>query len=354
MRAVAAVALGIALGVTSLGASAQGSEPTAAEIAVARKLFAEAAALEKAEKWVEAEAKLREAIAIKETPGLRYHLGFALEQQGKLVAALVEYDRASELLGSGVKAADVSELVGPAAERVRGRVAQVTVKLAMAPRDAKIELDGTPVKAALIGKAMPANPGKHVITGTAPGHQSFRKEITLAEAQTAEVSIDMPVIRKVGAGPVQPGGTPSAGQGSESSAPPEPDSSAGSKGSGGSTRTYVLIGEAALVAIGAGAGIFYFIDKGNAQDQVDIADTYIKNATDPKDKQNYQKQRADLVDQRDRASMLSTLGFVGAGAGAAALITTLLVWKPAKTERATWVTPVAFPAFGGLAAGARF
>ncbi len=50
------------------------AEPSAADIASARRLFSEATELRRAGQWSDAAAKLREAIAIKETPGLRFHL----------------------------------------------------------------------------------------------------------------------------------------------------------------------------------------------------------------------------------------------------------------------------------------
>ena len=366
IRVVAVSALAAGLGVAPVRAWAEdaSAEPTAAEIAVARRLFAEASALEKNEKWAEAEAKLVEVASIKETPGLRYHLGFCMEQQGKLVAALVEYDRASELLARGTKAPDVAELVGPAAARVRGRVAQLTVKLARAVDGAKVELDGSPVKLALIGRAMPANPGKHVVTASAPGHQAFRREIELTDAESEDVVITLVSSAPAAAGAASAGkaGPNSASAGPEAGAT---DEGAGSTSGSGSARTYVLIGEAAATVILLGVGIFYTIDKGNAQDQVDQADAYIAKNGGCKnpDLKDECAQRPDLVDQRDRAATLSTVGFIGAGVGAVATVTTFLLWKPSrKQQSAVWIAPVAAPMAsprgsprgGGVAVGGRF
>jgi hypothetical protein len=43
-------------------------------------------------------------------------------------------------------------------------------------------------------------------------------------------------------------------------------------------------------------------------------------------------QLSDLTEQRDRSKTFATLSFVGAGVGAAALVTTFLVWKPSSSE----------------------
>lgn len=167
------------------------AEPTAAEVAVARKSFAEATELEKAEKWVEAEAKLREALAIKETPGLRYHLGYCLEKQGKLVDALVELDRADEMLRLGAKAPDVEKLLASARERVKKSVGEVTVRLSANIKGAAVEIDGVAVKPALIGKGIPLNPGRHVLTAKKAGRIPYRRELQVDPGGSVDVLISM-------------------------------------------------------------------------------------------------------------------------------------------------------------------
>src|SRR6266542_602657 len=82
----------VALGISTLGADAV---PT--EIALARRLFTEARAAEDAKDWPLATAKLREAISIKETAGLRFHLAYCEEQQSMLVEALIDYERSQDL-----------------------------------------------------------------------------------------------------------------------------------------------------------------------------------------------------------------------------------------------------------------
>jgi hypothetical protein len=318
------------------------SEPSAAEIAVARKLFAEATELEGAKQWAEAEAKLREAVKIKETPGLRYHLGHCLEQQQKLVAALVEYDRAQELLDSGTKAPDVAELVGPAREGVKKRVSSVSLKLPEGVESVEVRIDGVVMKAAVIDKAIPVDPGERVVSVSAPGRQAFRRELSLGEAEAREIEVDLPPL-----GNTKGGYTPAAGD-----VPTDEGVSAST--SGMSTRTWVLIAEGAFTAIAIGGGIFFTLDKGHAEDQIAAAQSEI----DAKAKQAGTSpasacpdsgnalgtkkdcaQLVDFTDQRDRSKTLATVSFIGAGVGAAALVTTFLVWKPSDAKREARVLP---------------
>lgn len=350
--ALTAVALAACLAGTAL------AEPTAAEVAVARKAFADATELEKDKKWAEAEAKLREAIAIKETPGLRYHLGFCLENQHKLVEALVEYDRAEEMLRLGAKAPDVSELLGPARDGVKKRVAGIKLELPAKVEGVVIELDGVPVKPALIGKVVPQNPGKLVITARAPGRQPFRREIELDEGESRELTIDLPE-KTAAAGPAAtepaPGQSSAGGSASASLDSAKP----------GSTRTIVLIGEAAFTTVALGAGIFFTIQKGKSQDEIDAADAELTKlsgsgnvcakASLSEQERDYCGQLESLTDQRNRQANLALAGFIGAGVGAAATVATFLLWKPAPKNQATLrVTPVASPRALGLGVVGRF
>lgn len=351
--ALTAVALAACLAGTAL------AEPTAAEVAVARKAFADATELEKDKRWAEAEAKLREAIAIKETPGLRYHLGFCLENQHKLVEALVEYDRAEEMLRLGAKAPDVSELLGPAREGVKKRVAGIKLELPAKVDGVVIELDGVPVKAALIGKVVPQNPGKLVITARAPGRQPYRREIELDEGESRELTIDLPE-KTAAAGPAAaaepaPGESAAGGSTSASLDSAKPSS----------TRTIVLIGEAAFTAVALGAGIFFTIQKGKSQDEIDAADAELTKASGSGNvcakaslsdqEQDYCGQLESLTDQRNQQANLALAGFIGAGVGAAATVATFLLWKPApKNQAALRVTPVASPRALGLGVVGRF
>jgi hypothetical protein len=327
MRLIQAFAFVWLLSALPVVAFAQG-EPSAAEIAVARKLFGEASELEGKKEWAEAEGKLREALTIKETPGLRYHLGYCLEQQSKLVAALVEYDRAAEMLERGTKAPDVAELVGPARDGVKKRVSSVTLKMPKDLESAEVRIDGVVIKAALIDKAIPIDPGQRVVTVSSPGRQAFRRELDLGEAEAREIEVDLPRLGNTKGG-YTPAGDASA----------EPSDAGGSVSSSGiPARTWVLIGEGALTAFAIGSGIFFTIDKGKAQDEIDEAQAFIDEQSGGSPSActtstadgvpEACEDLATITDQRDRSKTLAVVSFVGAGVGAAAIVTTLLVWKP--------------------------
>lgn len=332
------------------------AEPSAAEIAVARKLFKEATELEKEKKWDEAELRLRKALAIKETPGLRYHLAFCLEQQGKLVDALVDYDRADEMIRAGTKAPDVAELVVSARESLKQRIPTLTIKVPSGVTLSELKLDGHALSSAVAGQPLPVNPGKHSVQVSAPGHETFVQEVRLAENEKRDLDV---VLKEASDSAVAPAA------GSDS---PQADSGAVSTDSSGwSPRTWVLLGEGALAAVGLGVGIFATVDKGKAQDELDAAEAERDSlgtrsgegaCTNPEQEdKNACEQIPTLRDQVDSAGTLQTLGFVGAGVGVVAGVVTFLVWKPKTPSEARALPRIyAAPTRGGgfVGVGAAF
>ncbi len=249
----------------SLSSVARAAEPTPAEIAVARRLFREATQLENEKKWDQAEAKLREAVAIKDTPGLRYHLAYSQEQQGKLVEALVDYDRADEMMQHGAAAADVGKMLGPARDSLRKRVPKIKLLLPKDLAGAVLEVDGERVSSTVMHQPIPVNPGKHVVRVSAPNRQTFQQTLPMAEGETREVKV---TLRALAAKSMD---APSGSGAPGTDGPGGDTGTVTADSSGWSTRTWVLIGEGAFTAIALGTGVFYLIDKGNAQDEVDKA-----------------------------------------------------------------------------------
>lgn len=376
-RSVVGAAVGVALALVCAPGVVR-AEPTAAEVAVARKSFAEATELEKAEKWVEAEAKLREALAIKETPGLRYHLGYCLEKQGKLVDALVELDRADEMLRLGAKAPDVEKLLASARERVKKSVGEVTVRLSANIKGAAVEIDGVAVKPALIGKGIPLNPGRHVLTAKKAGRIPYRRELQVDPGGSVDVLISMGEQSGGAATPAAGGAASGAGASGAGGSQPEGGDGASSTGSSSagatlsdaakpsSAKTWVLIGEGVVTLGALGAGIYFNGQAGDTKGEIDDAskeledrgydDTVCKPPT-PDNAKSACSQLADLTDQRDRQKNYALAGFIGAGVGAVATVATFFLWQPSSKSsgaRPVRVAPVATQSTFGLGVVGRF
>jgi hypothetical protein len=331
----------VALAAGLSSARAVAAEPTAAEIAVARRLFQEATELKEQKKWQQAAERFREAIKIKETPGLRFHLADTEEQLGHLVEAQVEYDRAGELIRLGAKAPDVESLLGPARESLRERIPTVTVRVPAGVTDAVLEVDRAKVSAALIGQPIPLNPGAHSIQVGASGRRPFALELALKEGDDRVVEADLPPQGAQGA--TTPAPEPASQRFKVDTGPDTADSA------GFGAREAVLITEGVLTVAAAGLGVFFYLEKSDAEDRITDAGSALDSLAQmegvPEDSTCTAPQTsalaaadcralAEAYDDRDSAGTLSTIAFVGAGVGAVAFVTTWLLWddRPGRSQ----------------------
>jgi hypothetical protein len=301
------------------------SEPTPSELSVARRLFDEGRVAEDAARWHEAAEKFRKATAIKDTPGMRFHLARCEEEQGAFVEALVEYDRARELIDSGVKAADVEKLLAGARERVRAKVALLTLQLPSDVQNVSVELDGKPLSRSVLGVPMPINPGKHRLNAVAVGRTRFSTELALGTGEVRQLPIELPVATTV------PTSVPAAAPRAAVAAPraeKQPvDSSV-------PTRTIVLVGEASLFAAALGTGIVFSVARSSADSRYEIANQTVLNQVEGTDADGtacaMPRPGCAELDQarkdRSRASAFATGGFVAAGVSAAAFGLTYWLW----------------------------
>src|SRR5690606_38839164 len=167
------------------------AEPSPSEIAVARELFEQGKLLQDRGEWSRANAQYRKALDIKDTPGLRYRVGYCEEQLGNLVEAGVEYDRARELLESGVRADDVAELLPRTIASLQRRTPSLTLVLQDPPPNVVLRIDGDLLAPAVVGKSIPLNPGKHSIVVSAPGYRSFAQTVGLAEGERKRLRVSL-------------------------------------------------------------------------------------------------------------------------------------------------------------------
>jgi hypothetical protein len=302
------------------------SEPTPSELSVARRLFEEGRAAEEAGRWHEATEKFRRATAIKDTPGMRFHLARCQEEQGAFVEALVEFDRARELIDSGMKAADVEKLLTDARERVRAKVALLTLRLPSGVQNVSVELDGKPLSASVLGVPMPINPGKHRLNAVAVGRTAFTTELELGTGEVRQLPIDLPVATTV------PPALPAAGAAAALGAPqmaPRTDASAAP------ARTIVLVGEASLFAAALGAGVYFItFARAAAEDRYERANRMVLDEVGGSDTDGTacaspRPGCAELEEarkDRSRTDTLATASFVAAGVSAAAFGLTLGLW----------------------------
>jgi len=308
------------------------AEPSKADVAVARQYFDAAAAAESQGRWRDALDQLSKAVAIKETAGLRYHLGFAKENLGLIADALLEYQRASALVRSSATSEQVERLIVPKLAEMRRRVPTLTVTVPVDVKDAQLRIDGAAVKSEVLGTSIPLNPGTHSLAVAAPGRRTFHTQVTVGEGSTVTQAAELMLEVETAAisAPAPPPTTTHA-ESRPSPPPAEP---------GGSAMTWVLLGEGAVTLAGLGVGFGYFAAANAAQVRYDQANARLGAASLPTGCSNPpDASKADCANlndaymERRRDNNLALAGFVGAGVGAAALAATWLFWK--SPDRAT-------------------
>jgi hypothetical protein len=327
----------------ALPSRARGAEPTKTEIAVARGHFDDAVRAENEGRWRDAVDHLEKAIAIKETAGLRYHLGFAKENMGSLVDAMIEYQRAAGLVHSGVTAEEIERFIVPKLDEIKKRVPRLTVQIPPDIRDAELRIDGVPVKRELLGTPLPLNPGAHALVVFAPGRRPFHVQVSLGEgtavSQAAELVPEA----------TNPVGSVPAGAGAASGRLASDAHTVGAKGGSDTARTWTLITEGALAAAGLAVGVGYLVASNAAQRQLDEAQSRIDivGGSCRTPTPNIQGDCTTLATEdptRDRNAAIG--GFIAAGVGAAALGATLLVWKPSNGTALSCAPTVAWKQLG--------
>jgi hypothetical protein len=129
----------------------------------ARTLFDEAGELETQGQWGAAQDRLRAALAIRETPHLRYALGWALENGGRLLEARTEYELALRLARRD-GAAEVSRMAATRVAEVERKIPllQFRVRGALA-KDTRVLVDGRDVLVDANGGTAQVDPGPRVV-----------------------------------------------------------------------------------------------------------------------------------------------------------------------------------------------
>lgn len=294
MRSAAFFVALVALATPALAA------PTRAEIASARRLFAEAEREEAAERWAIALEKLRTVLAIKETSGVRFHVAHCEERLGQLVAALADYRRAAELADS-LSGAERDDLVKRSADEIAAlepRLPTVKIVLPEGVSGASATLDDKPIALATPPAPLRLDPGEYQLVVTAPGRVAFRDKLLLVERSTYAVEVVLPLDQ-----PAKPAVVAEPPR--STAAPLEPPAPGAS--SGPSTLTYVAAG--ATIALAATSVYFYTRKKSLEDDTASACATSHCDAS----------ARQDSIDSA-KTTMLAT----GAGAVLAAGVTVTL------------------------------
>jgi hypothetical protein len=117
------------------------------------------------------------ALAQRPDPRVRVELAECYAQLGRTASAWAQYREAA----AAAREAGASDLEAAArghAKRLEDQLSYVTVT-AWKGQEVLVTQDGAPIDSAVLGTAIPVDPGSHVITASAPGKRGWSKRIEL-------------------------------------------------------------------------------------------------------------------------------------------------------------------------------
>lgn len=279
---------------------ARADEPSAADIASARKLGFEGITLAEKGNCAAAVDKLARAEKLFHAPTTLVRLGECQVQLGKVVEGSENLGRAArEELPSNAPAAFVA-----ARARAKRGLAAATAKLAHAKVTVKappnvtvtVAVDSVTVPSANVGEDRAFDPGPHLVEASAPGYLVASAAINLKEGGSEDVLLTL-VVDPNAAAPKTP---PSAGPKETPPPPPPPPP----EGAPNRTVAYVLLG---VGGVGVGVGSVFGL-------------TAMSKKNELEDACPSNRCRASQQSNLDSAKTSGTVSTIAFGVGGAALI----------------------------------
>jgi hypothetical protein len=170
------------------GNSASAQSPDRLEVENAKRTFAQAEGDEAAERWADALERLQRVVAIRETAGVRFHIGNCHEHLGQLLAALGSFTRA-QVLAQKNDVRDVLLLVQPRIRSLRGRVPTLTLRVAEPQRLRAMRVDEQPVALDHGDQQIQHDPGLARISVDLADGRRWTREVGLTEGSNETVLV---------------------------------------------------------------------------------------------------------------------------------------------------------------------
>jgi hypothetical protein len=170
-------------------APARADTPSSQDRALAESLFREAKDLAKAEDYERACPKFAESQRLDPQLGTLLHLATCHEQQGKTASAWAEYSAAAELAASKGEASR-AELARKRVKQLEPKLSRIEVEVKEPVAGLTVRLDDRELGDAVLGAALPVDPGSHQLQASAPGYEPWSRPIDiLADGQTTRLHI---------------------------------------------------------------------------------------------------------------------------------------------------------------------
>lgn len=166
----------------STAAAAQGRDPVAAEA-----LFKQGRTASETGDYKTACAKFYESNRLDPAIGTVFNIADCEEKQGHIATA---YTKFQEVLQQLTPPDDRIPIAQKRLAALAQRVPKLTIRLAAgAPAGTRVSRDQVQLGKASLGTALPVDPGRHVISVSAPGTQPRTVQVDLAEGQQRSIEV---------------------------------------------------------------------------------------------------------------------------------------------------------------------
>jgi len=164
------------------------SEPTAKQLAEARRLFARGVEYAREHSYSRAASKFEEALAIHRAPAIEYNLASALYELGRFDES---YSAVTHVLAAADVSLDVRARAQQLARTLTERTARLTVLIGGNAPGVAVRVDGVPWAPSQVGVTHAVAPGRHVIEATSNGHVLSRRDIQIPLRTAALIDLTL-------------------------------------------------------------------------------------------------------------------------------------------------------------------
>ena len=301
-----------------------------ADKAAAQGLLEEARRLVDQRHYATACTKLEESRALDPAAGTLLTLADCYEKTGRTASAWATF-RETAAAARRASDAERERIARDRAKDLQSSLSYLTV-ITWKGQDIEVARDGRRIDSALVGTAIPVDPGSHQIVASAPGKRSWSTKVNVRD-RSDRVTVSVPILAE---DPTMAAAAPGYDRDAINTRTddyPMPEASGG-----GVQRAFAIVA-AALGVAGVATGTVFGLKAGSTMDEAKAQCTgpgfkYPNNCSDSS---------VRLSEDAVQSGQISTVGFIAGGAGIA---TFALLWLTAPSSSDSSVSlavaPLAF------------
>jgi hypothetical protein len=284
--------------------------------AAAQGLLEEARRLVDQRHYATACVKLEESRALDPAAGTLLTLADCYEKTGRTASAWSTF-RETAAAARRTSDAERERIARDRAKDLQPSLSYLTV-ITWKGQDIEVARDGRRIDTALIGTAIPVDPGSHQIVASAPGKRSWSTKVNVRE-RSDRVTVSVPILAEDPTSAAAAPGFDRDAINTRTDDYPMPEASGG-----GVQRAFAIVA-AALGVAGVATGTVFGLKAGSTMDEAKAQCTgpgfkYPNNCSDSS---------VRLSEDAVQSGQISTVGFIAGGAGIA---TFALLWLTAPSS----------------------